>query len=1021
MFDWLRRRRARSDGGRKRLRSAHRPARRLAFEGLEERSLLSIDVYEGGSFAAAATGTSPADSIIVTAADSGGGPHVRVLNTSDGSQRFSFFAFDPAFRGGVRVAAGDVTGDGVPDIVAAAGPGGGPHVRVFDGATGAPLPGAIGSFFAYDPSFTGGVFVAAGDVTGDGRADVITGAGSGGASHVRVFDGATGAPLAGPLGGFLAFDAGFIGGVSVAVGDITGDGRGDVITGAGAGGGPHVRVFDAVTGAQLPGSIGSFFAYGPGFSGGVFVAAGDANADSQVDLITGAGAGGGPHVRIFHGATAGELFSSFVFSSAYTGGVRPAAADFNGDGRTELVAAPGDGGRGRAITLTPLGPPPDLMGLELFSAFAPPGAGFPQLTPDEVQLLLKRAAAVSASEEAIIAVVDRNGRILGVRVEQGVLNTTTSEETLVFAIDGAVAKARTAAFFANGELSQGTFGPLTSRTIRFISQSTVTQREVESSPMSPDPLTRGPGFVAPVGVGGRFPPEVLNTPLVDLFAIEHTNRDSIVHPGANGVRESGSVTFDALGNVEPMSLSGDDALLPARFNIDPAFVPAGQEIYAPESYGFVSGRVTEAQSRGIATIPGGIPLFRDTNADSVGDTLIGGIGVFFPGPDGFATYEQGFVPGIGQTATQRINTNRVLEAEFIALAAAGGSLQAGAPAGAIGACPPVAGLDLPFGRIFLVGIDLETVGPHPQGVQTLMNFGRALTPGSAMSGADQPIDALGTLYQEGVRVPEGWLVTPHDSPLGITAADVERIISQGLAEANLVRAQIRLPEGNRTRMVLAISDTDGNVLGLYRMPDATVFSIDVAVAKARNTAYYADASVLQPEDRVDDNRDGIPDVAAGVAFSNRTFRFLAAPRFPSSAEGSTPGAFSILRDPGIHPQTGENLGATPASPAGMRFAPDAYTSVLAYDAFNPGTNFHDPGNPLNQNGIVFFPGSLPLYGGGVLVGGWGVSGDGVDQDDVVTFSGAQGYLPPPTVPRADQVFVRNVRLPFLNFPRNPRG
>jgi hypothetical protein len=95
--------------------------------------------------------------------------------------------------------------------------------------------------------------------------------------------------------------------------------------------------------------------------------------------------------------------------------------------------------------------------------------------------------------------------------------------------------------------------------------------------------------------------------------------------------------------------------------------------------------------------------------------------------------------------------------------------------------------------------------------------------------------------------------------------------------------------------------------------------------------------------------------------------------------------------------------------------------VLAFDAFHPGTNFHDPGNPLNENGIVFFPGSLPLYGGNLLLGGWGVSGDGVDQDDVVTFSGAQGYLPPSGVLRADQVTVRNVRLPFLNFPRNPRG
>jgi uncharacterized protein GlcG (DUF336 family) len=224
-------------------------------------------------------------------------------------------------------------------------------------------------------------------------------------------------------------------------------------------------------------------------------------------------------------------------------------------------------------------------------------------------------------------------------------------------------------------------------------------------------------------------------------------------------------------------------------------------------------------------------------------------------------------------------------------------------------------------------------------------------------------------------------------------------------------------------MALSVADADGNVLGLYRMPDSTVFSIDVAVAKARNTAYYADPAALRPEDVVDDNDDSLPDLPPGVAFSNRTFRFLAAPRFPSSAEGSLPGDFSILRNSAaINPQTAENVGANPGNVAGVRLAPHAYTGVLAFDAFNPGTNFHDPGNPLNENGIVFFPGSLPLYGaGGLLVGGWGVSGDGVDQDDVVTFAGAQGFLPPANVLRADQTNIRGVRLPLLNFPRNPHG
>ena len=110
-----------------------------------------------------------------------------------------------------------MTGDGVPDVITAAGPGGGPHVKVFDGA--ALLTGVVDevySFFAYAPGFTGGAFVAAADVNGDGQADIITSAGPGGGPHVRVFDGATGAPLAGPLGSLFAYAPGFTGGVYAA-------------------------------------------------------------------------------------------------------------------------------------------------------------------------------------------------------------------------------------------------------------------------------------------------------------------------------------------------------------------------------------------------------------------------------------------------------------------------------------------------------------------------------------------------------------------------------------------------------------------------------------------------------------------------------------------------------------------------------------------------------------------------------------------------------------------------------------
>jgi uncharacterized protein GlcG (DUF336 family) len=186
---------------------------------------------------------------------------------------------------------------------------------------------------------------------------------------------------------------------------------------------------------------------------------------------------------------------------------------------------------------------------------------------------------------------------------------------------------------------------------------------------------------------------------------------------------------------------------------------------------------------------------------------------------------------------------------------------------------------------------------------------------------------------------------------------------------------IRLPLGSRARMVISVTGLDGSVLALYRMPDATVFSIDVAVAKARNVVYFSSRDA--------DPRDlgGVP---AGTAFTNRTIGFGAQPLFPSGILNSQPGPFF---------------------------------DVFQYDLANPCTQGRQPANP-NQSGIVFFPGSAPLYRNGALIGGLGVSGDGVEQDDYVTAAGAQG-LEAPDAARADQVFVRDVRLPYWKFPRNP--
>jgi hypothetical protein len=298
--------------------------------------------------------------IQVVGADAGGGPHVRVFDAATGAEKFSFFPYPVGFTGGVRVAAGDVTGDGVADIITGAGPGGGPHVRVFDGVTGAPVAGTIGSFFPFPLAFTGGVNVAAGDVNGDGFDDVIVGADAGGGPHVRVFSGRDGTVLT----EFFAFATAFTGGVRVAAADFDLDGTANIVVAAGPGGGPHVRLFDETGNPLMPGAAimlsNSFFAYGAGFTGGVYVAAGgDVNGDQRPDVVTGAGPGGGPHVIAFSGATGAPIASFFAYPLGFTGGVRVATADVNADGRLDIVtgAGPGGGPHVRAfdgVTLTEL-------------------------------------------------------------------------------------------------------------------------------------------------------------------------------------------------------------------------------------------------------------------------------------------------------------------------------------------------------------------------------------------------------------------------------------------------------------------------------------------------------------------------------------------------------------------------------------------------------------------------------------------------------------------------------------------
>ena len=270
--------------------------------------------------------SAPTTHLMATGADVGGGPQVNVYEAASGIQRFAFFPYEPTFTGGVRVAVGDLNNDGVDDVVTVAGKGGSALVRVFDGNSGAQLAG----FFAFDPNFRGGGYVAVGDVDGDGQNDIIVGAGDGGAPLVQVYDGKSFALKE----QFFAYDPLFTGGVRVAAGDLRAAGRDFIITGAGVGGGPEVKAFDGI-GAQ---KVLDFFAYSLDQRGGVNVAAGDLNGNGQADIITGSGSGN-PLVNIFDGRNGTFLRGFTAFAQVNpTGTVQvfngpsftPGAPGFNG-------------------------------------------------------------------------------------------------------------------------------------------------------------------------------------------------------------------------------------------------------------------------------------------------------------------------------------------------------------------------------------------------------------------------------------------------------------------------------------------------------------------------------------------------------------------------------------------------------------------------------------------------------------------------------------------------------------------
>ena len=247
------------------------------------------------------------------------------------------------------MATADVTGDGVPDTVVGAGPGGAPLVKVIDGKTGA----EVMSLTPFEASFTGGVFVAAADVNGDGFADLVITPDQGGGPRVRVVSGQNGGTIADFFG---IEDPAFRGGARAALADVNGDGTPDLLVAAGFGGGPRLAGFDGTVAGLGPGQAvrATSSCSSTRCATGCTWPAGDVDGDGFADVIAGGGPGGGPRVFALsgqgllasNGQTQTPVANFFAGNTDNRGGVRVSAKDLDGDGRADLVV--GDGDRRRA-------------------------------------------------------------------------------------------------------------------------------------------------------------------------------------------------------------------------------------------------------------------------------------------------------------------------------------------------------------------------------------------------------------------------------------------------------------------------------------------------------------------------------------------------------------------------------------------------------------------------------------------------------------------------------------------------